>query len=240
VIPYRDKRNSPRSGPSLPGIESSGNPYGIPPHEHTGPSNGGKLPEEALEIGELLVRKGASATLLDLIVRSLTIENGVLTLDTTDPRILTGLNQFGYLDGSQECEHWLMEDPDVTLGVQVQLTGPDYDGKVTLSGQTGSISAATLAPNAAMRGMFLVLVIHTCTSAGSAGTLATTIRWTDANGAQSAKPAADILLTGSATAFGLLLLDNVSNVNDITFETALTGGAGDPEYRLLIRTVPLG
>ena len=219
---------------------------GIPHHQHTGHSDGAQLPEDAIIPGPLLVRTDSDATLGAVTVDSIqgpsgTLNiSGTLTLDANDQRILAGLSQFGFAAGDGSHSLWLPEDPDSTLAIEGTLLACDLDGKVTLSAQTANISATSLVPNEAVRGVWAVIVIHTCTAAGSAGTLSTTIRWSDANGAQSAKPAADLGLTGTGYASGILILDHVSNANGITYETAIAGGAGSPAYRLVIRAVLIG
>lgn len=239
MIPIRDRRNSSRSGPGLAGIPRSGVP--IPRHDHS-TAQGGAIPEGSIDPGSLLVRQSSNASILaltatDIDAATLTL-SGLLTLSAAVPRILIGLGTVGFESGDQAPVVYFPEG-DGTSIVSVRLVGTDL-AQVDLTGQTGDIAAATLLTDEGVPGIWQVSVLHTCTSAGSAGTLATTIRWTDANGAQSVKPAADLDLTGTGYAGGSALIEQASAANDITYETAITGGAGSPAYRLAIRLTLLG
>lgn len=98
-----------------------------------------------------------------------------------------------------------------------------------------SVGATNLA--VVLPGLYIVSVWHACTTAGTAGNLHTTIRWTDRNGAQSASPAADLSLGALGYASGLAVLYAVSG--NVTYETAVTAVVGSPKYDLDIRPVAL-
>ncbi len=103
---------------------------------------------------------------------------------------------------------------------------------VSLTGQTAAIGATTIYTPAAA-GTFRVNVYHICKVAGTAGTLATVIGWSDVIGAKTISPAADIILDSTANgATGMSFL--VTTASAITYSTTLTGGAGNPQYDLHI------
>lgn len=103
---------------------------------------------------------------------------------------------------------------------------------VSLTGQTGNIAATTLYTPAAS-GIYKVSVYHLCTVAGSAGTLATTIGFTDDVQAQTTKPAIDISLTGAGNAAsGIVPIRSTAAA--ITYSTVIAGGTGSPQYALFI------
>ena len=103
---------------------------------------------------------------------------------------------------------------------------------VSLTGQTGNIGATTLYTPAAS-GVYKVSVYHLCTVAGSAGSLATTIGFTDDVQAQTTKPAVDINLNGAGNAAsGIVPIRSTATA--ITYSTVITGGAGSPQYALFL------
>lgn len=107
-----------------------------------------------------------------------------------------------------------------------------------LTGQTASIGTTTLftAPSA---GPFRVSVYHLCTTAGTAGTLATTIGWNDGSVAHTIAPAANVALTAVGNfAQGTAYL-RVAAGQAITYSTTLTGVSGTPQYSLFIRVEAL-
>lgn len=103
---------------------------------------------------------------------------------------------------------------------------------VSLTGQTGNIGTTTIyTPPAA--GLYRVSVYQICKVAGSAGTLNTVIGWSDAVGAKTLSPAADVTLTSTANgATGAAFIS--SGASAITYATTITGGAGSPQYNLYI------
>lgn len=103
---------------------------------------------------------------------------------------------------------------------------------VSLTGQAGNIGTTTLYTPAAS-GIYKISVYHLCTTAGSAGTLATTIGWTDDVQAQTVKPAGDINLNGAGNAAaGISPIRSTATA--ITYSAAIAGGAGSPQYALFI------
>lgn len=103
---------------------------------------------------------------------------------------------------------------------------------VQLIGQTGNIATTTIYTPAAA-GLFRVNVYQICSVAGTAGTLATTIGWTDAVGAKTIKPAADIDLASTANgATGMSFISTTASA--ITYASAITGGTGSPQYAIYL------
>ena len=103
---------------------------------------------------------------------------------------------------------------------------------VSLTGQTGNIGATTLYTPAAS-GLYKVSVYHLCSVAGSGGSLATQIGWTDAVQAQTSNPAADISLTSAGNAAsGISLIQATANA--ITYSATIAGGTGNPQFNLYI------
>lgn len=99
---------------------------------------------------------------------------------------------------------------------------------VALTGQTASIGSTTLY-TPAVAGLYRVSVYHFCSVAGSAGTLDTTIGWTDDVGATSANPAGQISLTTAGNwASGMAFIRSASG--SITYSTTVAGAAGNPQY----------
>ena len=103
---------------------------------------------------------------------------------------------------------------------------------VSLTGQTGNIATTTIyTPPAA--GLYRVSVYALCSKAGTGGTLAVTIGWSDEVGAKTLKPASDVDLTSTANGSTGAAFIRATAVA-ITYTTTITGGAGAPEYNLHI------
>lgn len=98
---------------------------------------------------------------------------------------------------------------------------PTVVGQTRKRAQTAALAAIVLWITDS-EGVYRVSVYHQCTTAGAVTVLATTIRWTDARGAQSATPAANISLTGTNGASGAQFIQ-CAVATKITVETALTG-----------------
>ena len=110
--------------------------------------------------------------------------------------------------------------------------------KAEYTGQTGDISTTTIY-TPLTKWFFRVSVYMICTTAGSAGTLACTIGWTDESGAKTLKVSADIVLDNIANgSTGNEFI--VANASAITFTTTITGGADNPVYALYIIIEQMG
>lgn len=112
---------------------------------------------------------------------------------------------------------------------------------ISKTGQTASISTTNIytTGNGADRslllseGLYEVSVYHVCTSAGSAGTLTTTIGWTDDVAARTATPAANISLTGTNYASGIVIIKTLATTA-VTYSTTVAGATGSPVYATYI------
>lgn len=82
-------------------------------------------------------------------------------------------------------------------------------------------------------GALRVSVYQQCITTGAAGTLSTTISWTDQVGATSATPASTLALTGTGRDSGSVFI-GVSGSTTISFSTTLSGVIGSPKYNILI------
>jgi hypothetical protein len=98
----------------------------------------------------------------------------------------------------------------------------------SLTGQTAAIGATTLFTPSAV-GTYRVSVYQVITKAGTGGTLATTIGWTDNEQAQTSKPASDLDMTSLGAASSGVLFIQATAVA-ITYTTTTAGIAGAPEY----------
>jgi len=107
------------------------------------------------------------------------------------------------------------------------------DGTVDLTAQTANLGPTNIVA-AVPAGVYRVSVYHFCSTAGAAGTLATTIGWSDGT-ARTKKPAADIQLTSTANFDQGTLVLRAAAVTNITYQTVITGGSGTPKYDLYIR-----
>jgi hypothetical protein len=118
-------------------------------------------------------------------------------------------------------------------GVQsTSAAQPNYLGSATasnaskLSAQTGTTTGNLVGT---ALGVYRISGYLECTTAGAAGTLQTTITWTDDNGSQSANLLATPLsLATKGFATGELIVKAVSG--SIAFSTAITSGSGSPAY----------
>lgn len=107
----------------------------------------------------------------------------------------------------------------------------EYPTSVSLTGQTGAIGATTIYTPAAT-GMYRVSVYMVCTTAGG-GTLSATIKWTDVKQSQQASPAANVNLANAGEASSGSIYINSTAVA-ITYETAIAGASGSPQYAIFI------
>ncbi len=103
---------------------------------------------------------------------------------------------------------------------------------VQLTAQAGNIGATTIySPPAA--GLYRVSVYQICKVAGAAGTLNSVIGWSDAVGAKTLSPAADVTLTSTANgSTGNAFIQATAAA--ITYAATITGGAGSPQYNLYV------
>ena len=112
------------------------------------------------------------------------------------------------------------------------LGSPSIITPIQLTGQTGNIGVTTIYTPAAT-GLYRIGVYSLCSVAGTGGTLAVTIGWTDEVGAKTLKPAADVTLTSTANGSTGIAFIRATAVA-ITYTTTITGGTGNPQYNLHI------
>jgi hypothetical protein len=106
---------------------------------------------------------------------------------------------------------------------------------VSSTAQSASVTTTNLQCGGAVcpAGVYRVTVYHVVTTAGSAGTLSTTVGWNDGTAARTKKPAADVDMsstnydTGQAT----IVADGVNN---ITYSTTVAGATGSPVYAVYV------
>lgn len=165
-------------------------------------------------MAKIMLRAGAS------VVDHLTL---VRDESPASPTAVIGVDGWTNADGNA------FNLPDRPGGTLVLL---NLDNQITRVDETAAIAASNcyVAPPA---GMYRISVYHTSKVALAAGTLATTIRWTDENGAKSSKPAPDVLLTGTNFDQGAVVARVASG--NITYETSLTGVVGSPVYSIYVR-----
>ena len=103
---------------------------------------------------------------------------------------------------------------------------------VSLTEQGSAIGATTLFTPSVV-GTYRISVYQVCTTAGSGGTLATTISWSDNAQAQTNKPASDVDLTSKGSAgSGTLFIQSTAVA--ITYTSTAVGIAGGAKFSLYI------
>lgn len=103
---------------------------------------------------------------------------------------------------------------------------------VSFTGQTAS-KAQTVLYTPAASGLYRANIYHFCSVAGTAGTLDTTIYWTDDTGVTNANPAAQIDLTGAGNwASGMGFIRSASGTID--YAVTVAGETGSPQYGVYI------
>lgn len=128
--------------------------------------------------------------------------------------------------------------PSINFNIAASNT-PLIVSTVSLLNQTSNIGSTTLY-TAVNSGTYRVSVYQIDVQSAIAGTLGTTISWTDeSNAAQTLKPAADVnvaLLHGFSQ--GSIFID-VKAGSAIKYTTSLSGVTGSPLYNLMISTEKL-
>jgi hypothetical protein len=116
------------------------------------------------------------------------------------------------------------------------LSSPTAANSSKLAAQTGTTTGHLVSSSS---GVYRISGYLECTTAGSAGTLQTTITWTDDNGSQSATLLATPLgLSTTGFATGELIVKAISG--DIDFSTAITSGSGSPAYNAALTAELIG
>lgn len=105
---------------------------------------------------------------------------------------------------------------------------------VSLTAQTASVATTNILTPAA-NGLFEVSVVQFVASAGTAGTLSTTIGWTDEQGAHSKVIATDLDLTNASDQESGSLIIRAKTTAAITYTATVTGATGAPTFDLFIK-----
>lgn len=126
-------------------------------------------------------------------------------------------------------------------GVATVAAGiPAEYAQINSTAQTASIASATLyAVPSSGAGFYVAIVDTICTTAGTAGTVATSIGWN--NGAASASAATgpmSLSTLGNETTQIFTVYSAASQ--NITYSTTVSGAAGSPQYSIRIRLLYLG
>ncbi len=190
---------------------------------------------------------------IDVLHFQLTNSGGAATLDwvngtagfanfSSPVATLDWMNQLLYDSGGTTSLDW--ENRGLNGNWTISNTFSSYNGdstqgnglasivkSVALAAQTTSLGPTTLFTPAAA-GMYEVAVYQVTTTAGSAGTLDTTIGWNDGV-ARTSSPAAQILLSTTAYSAGSQVIYAASG-QAITYTTTVAAAVGSPQYRLLI------
>jgi len=82
-------------------------------------------------------------------------------------------------------------------------------------------------------GLYEVSVVQLVTSAGTAGTLSTTVAWTDEVGATTATPASGLTVATAGRDSGTIVISATAG-NPISFSSALAGLVGTTTYRVKV------
>lgn len=105
-------------------------------------------------------------------------------------------------------------------------------GSVSLTGQTADINTTTIATLPAT-GVYRATVYQVITSAGSTGTLTTTLNWTDLVGNRSATPGGALSVLSTGQSNGSVIFQG-ENGSAVTYSTDLTSLLGSPAYAVYI------
>jgi hypothetical protein len=167
----------------------------------------------------------------------------IIQLDPTDPPpVQSGV---GYTNGAI----WYNISSNVYQGIEsgsvVTFSTGGGGGNATVAtvnstGNSASIASTSLyAVTGSNGGMYAVYADVIVTTAGSAGTVTTTVAWNNGTTAASLVSSAFSL---AATGEQAALLGNfyVPAGQSVTYSTTVTGAAGGPVYALRLRLVYLG
>lgn len=111
-------------------------------------------------------------------------------------------------------------------------------GSVALTGQTVTIAATTIYTTTAA-GEYMIAPYTMVTATGSAGTLTTSVLWTDENGAQTVNVASSISVVSPSSTLGAVRSFHCTSGSAIRYSTALTGATGSPQYAFYVTVIRL-
>lgn len=112
---------------------------------------------------------------------------------------------------------------------------PSIYGSVALTGQASSIGTTNIQCGGAVcpAGLYRVIVEMVATTAGSSGTVATTVGWNDGTASRTSSPASIVTFGTTARSAGAEYL-TADGVNNITYSTTVTSPIGSPAYSLKV------
>lgn len=117
------------------------------------------------------------------------------------------------------------------------ISGAQLAASIVKTGQTGSISAATLVPSPVTTALYQVNYYMNVTTAGTSGTVQATFTWND-GAAQTLNSSTITFGTLGSFVSGTFLIKATSGTPQ--YSTTVTSALGSPVYSLDIRVVPLG
>lgn len=117
------------------------------------------------------------------------------------------------------------------------ISGAQLAASIVKTGQTGSISAATLVPSPVTTALYQVNYYMNVTTAGTSGTVQATFTWND-GAAQTLNSATITFGTLGAFVSGTFIVKATSGTPQ--YSTTVTSALGSPVYSLDIRVLPLG
>jgi hypothetical protein len=195
-----------------------------------------------IDHSDLLDIKNSGATIIFSVDYLGQIIGRALTLDVTGTGLIapaisitngtdsTGL-AVNHIPSGGGVFYFLPFPASITESLYVTTWGNAVD----LTAQTASIAATTLR-TPTVTGMWRVVVEASCSTAGAAGTVQVTIKWTQGGVAKSKVILGTALsLTSTANADGEEAIIYADVSTNITYETNLAGGSGTPKYDLHIR-----
>jgi hypothetical protein len=117
------------------------------------------------------------------------------------------------------------------------ISGAQLAASIVKTGQTGSISAATLVPSPVTTALYQVNYYMNVTAAGTSGTVQATFTWND-GAAQTLNSSTITFGTLGSFVSGTFLIKATSGTPQ--YSTTVTSALGSPVYSLDIRVIPLG
>lgn len=126
-------------------------------------------------------------------------------------------------------------------GVATVANGiPAEYAQINLTAQTASVASATLyAVPSSGAGFYVAIVDTICTTAGTAGTVSTSLGWNNGSASASAATGPMSLSTLGSETTQIFTVYSAASQN-ITYSTTVSGATGSPQYSIRIRLLYLG
>lgn len=113
-------------------------------------------------------------------------------------------------------------------------------GQANPGPQSTSLTSSTLyAVPASGAGLYVIIVDNVCSTAGTGGTVSTTIGWNNGAASANATTGGMSLTTLGNEATQIFIVYSAASQN-ITYSTTVTGAAGAPQYTVRLRVIYLG